>query len=186
MSDYTPERLAAVANGKRYAPVLAFANEIIEAAKAWEADAGRVLRLQCLCLDVRDAVNKYHRTKEQNALDELERLVAQCNTPDLIELPEPIKQRLDTIEAENAALRHERRESRMRSAVEDEGHEFVFSESDMFAGHNKKRVIERPERPIPPRVCNSCGRERVGDEPWYFFADGTQSCEPCAAGGKHE
>lgn len=46
----------------------------------------------------------------------------------------------------------------------------------MFAGHNRKR----PPPPEPsPHICNFCCRKRVGQEPWYFFADGTQSCEEC-------
>ena len=46
----------------------------------------------------------------------------------------------------------------------------------MFAGHNRK---PQPPDPPSPRVCSFCGRTRRGQEPWYFFADGTQSCEEC-------
>lgn len=52
-------------------------------AKLAEAEK-RIAELANRCLAVRDQVNKYHRSKLQCDLDELDRLVGQCNTPDLI------------------------------------------------------------------------------------------------------
>lgn len=57
----------------------------IEAATA-ERDEAIATRtaMQMRCLNVRDALNAYHKTKTCAAVDELERVAAGCNTPDLL------------------------------------------------------------------------------------------------------
>ncbi len=47
----------------------------------------RQVKLQQLCLDVRDAVYRAFSSRLQKDRDELDGLVAQCNTPDLLDLP---------------------------------------------------------------------------------------------------
>lgn len=60
-------------------------------------------RLRMLVLSVRDALNEYHRTKTENALDELTRLAAMCNRGELLDVPYV----RSVIEAETAQLRRQ-------------------------------------------------------------------------------
>ena len=47
-----------------------------------QADPSRILaHMFAAALDLRDAVNEYHRDKTQNAADEVERLVGKFNRP---------------------------------------------------------------------------------------------------------
>ncbi len=61
--------------------------DLTQAQQALAEKDGEVERLRLLCLSLRDALNDYHRTKLQSALDEVNRLAGMCNSPKLMELP---------------------------------------------------------------------------------------------------
>lgn len=76
-------------------------DEIVQLQTAAKRQDERILKLQQCCLDVRDAANKLVRGERpalQNDDDEFQRLVGKVNTPDLLELPQTIKERLEAAE----------------------------------------------------------------------------------------